>query len=109
MLTAGAAGKVTFLSSDVCIVIIPEQKSFRGTAFSAPVTGAPLREVVKWPAEELWVVTVAPAMPAGPAPLLTAGSQALTRSRAAWRAGENTQGWGQRAHPHCAQLCLTLL
>ena len=47
VLTAGAAGKATFLGSDVCIVIIPEQKSFRGTAFSAPVTGAPSHEVVK--------------------------------------------------------------
>ena len=46
VLTAGAAGKVTFLGPDVWICIIPEQKSFRGTTFSVPVTGA-LRDVVK--------------------------------------------------------------
>ena len=47
MLTAGAAGKVAFLGSDVRVVSIPEQKSFRGTASSVPVTAAPSRETVK--------------------------------------------------------------
>ena len=38
-------------------------------------------------------------MPAGAAPPLTAGSQTLTHSRAAWKARENTRGWGAGGSP----------